>query len=200
MDALTTTSLVVMVIAATLFVVGVYNHLVRLRNQCDNAFSQIEVQLKRRHDLIPSLVECVKGAMIHERETLERVIAARSQAIRGLEQAIRQPTDRQTLAQWMGAEGSLAGALGRLSVAIEGYPDLKANTSVAALAEQLTSTENRIAYARQSYNDWASGFNDARQTFPTCVLARLIGFDRDRNLLEFADREALVTPPNVVLA
>src|SRR5262245_11115990 len=124
MDAYTTTSFVVSVTAAAILASAVYNRLVRLKNHCENAFAQIEVQLKRRHDLIPSLVECVKGAMSHERETLERVIAARSQAILGLQQAARQPADPEALQQWMGAEGLLAGALGRLSVVMESHPDL----------------------------------------------------------------------------
>jgi LemA protein len=183
-----------------IFAVAVYNHLVKLKNQCANSFAQIEVQLKRRHDLIPNLVECVKQAMSHERETLERVIAARSQAISGLQQAIRRPDDPEALRAWMGAEGALAGALGRLSMTIESYPDLKANVSVGALIEQLTTTENRIAYARQSYNDWVEGFNGYRQAFPTCLLAGLLGFNRDRDFLEFADRDQIAEAPRVALA
>jgi LemA protein len=173
---------------------------VGLKTNCDNSFAQIEVQLKRRYDLIPNLVECVKRYMVHERETLERVIAARNQAAAGLQQATQQPGDSEAMRKWMGAEGMLAGALGRLSVVMENYPDLKANESVTDLTEQLTSTENRIAYARQSYNDWVSGFNNYRQAFPTCLLAGLFGFNQNRSFLEFADREKLAEAPRVVMA
>ena len=177
-----------------------YNRLVELKTSCENAFSQIEIQLKRRYDLIPNLVECVKSYMVHERETLERVIAARNQAAAGLAHATEQPEDADALRKWMGAEGSLAGAMGRLSVAMENYPDLKANEQVSDLTEQLTSTENRIAFARQAYNDWVSGFNNYRQAFPTCVLAGPFGFKQNRNFVEFAEREKLVEAPRVVLA
>ncbi len=178
---------------------GVYNRLVALKATCENGFSQIEVQLKRRYDLIPNLVECVKGYLTHERETLQRVIAARNQAAAGLRQATQQPNDPAALQQWIGAEGTLAGELGKLTIAIESYPELKAMASVAELTEQLTHTENRIAYARQAYNDWATGFNTYRQTFPTCLLANAFGFTRDRELLQFADAEKLVDAPSVVL-
>src|SRR5437773_9840213 len=172
MHALLTGSLLAMltvagiVIALALAAAAIYNRLIKLKTNCENAFAQIEVQLKRRYDLIPNLVECVKRYMIHERDTLERVIAARNQAAAGLTRAIQQPGDSEALRTWMGAEGSLAGALGRLSAVMENYPELKANESVGDLTEELTSTENRIAYARQTYNDWATGFNTYRQTFP----------------------------------
>ena len=179
---------------------AIYNRLVALKTNCENAFSQIEVQLRRRYDLIPNLVECVKGYMAHEKETLERVIAARNQAAAGLAQAAKQPEDAEALKQWLGAEGTLAGAMGRLTVAIESYPDLKANAAVADLTEQLTSTENRIAFARQAYNDWVSGFNNYREAFPTCVLAGQFGFKQNRSFVEFGDREKLVEAPRVGLA
>src|SRR4051794_26917609 len=139
------------IITLALAIAAVYNRFIKLKTECENAFAQIEVQLKRRYDLIPNLVECVKRYMIHERDTLERVIAARNQAAAGLAKATQQPQDAEALRTWMGAEGSLAGALGRLSVVMENYPELKANESVGQLTEELTSTENRIAYARQSY-------------------------------------------------
>jgi LemA protein len=187
-------------IAAGIVAAAIYNRLVSLKTHCDNAFSQIEVQLKRRYDLIPNLVECVKRYMIHERDTLERVMAARNQAAAGLAQATQQPEDAEAMRKWIGAEGMLTGALSRLSVVMENYPDLKANASVADLTEQLTSTENRIAYARQSYNDWVSGFNNFRQAFPMCVLAGLFGFKQNRSFVEFADREKLADAPRVVMA
>jgi len=178
---------------------SIYNQLVRLKNQCNNAFAQIEVQLKRRYDLIPNLVECVKGYMTHERECLVRVTEARNQAAAGLRDAVQQPDDAAALQKWMGAEGALAHALGTLSIVMEGYPELKANTAVADLTEQLTSTENRIAYARQAYNDWATGFNDYRETFPVCLLADSLGFRQDRKMIAFADHEQIASAPSVAL-
>jgi LemA protein len=184
---------------AAIVVVATYNRFVLLSGHCDNAFAQIEVQLKRRYDLIPNLVECVRSYMAHERDTLERVIVARNQAAAGLQKAARQPGDADAVNTWMGAEGALTGALSRLSVVMESYPELKANASVADLTEQLTSTENRIAYARQAYNDWVTGFNSQRQTFPNCLFAGLLGFGENRKLLEFAEGEKLRVVPLVVL-
>jgi LemA protein len=185
-------------LAAIVFA-SIYNRFIRLKNQCNNAFAQIEVQLKRRYDLIPNLVECVKGYMTHEKECLVQVIAARNQAAASLREASEQPQDRTALQKWLGAEGALAGALGKLSVVMENYPDLKANAAVADLTEQLTSTENRIAYARQSYNDWATGFNDYRETFPACLAASTLGFSRSRELIEFADSDKIANAPSVAL-
>jgi LemA protein len=163
---------------------SIYNRLVSLKSQCENSFAQIEVQLKRRYDLIPNLVECVRGYLTHERETLEQVIAARNDAAAGLRQAARQPENSDAMHNWLGAEGKLGRALSGLSVVIESYPELKANQSVADLIEQLTSTENRIAFARQAHNDWATGFNSYRQAFPQCSIAGLFGFTENRKLLE----------------
>jgi LemA protein len=187
-------------VATAIFAVAVYNRLVGLKTNCENAFSQIEVQLKRRYDLIPNLVACVKQYMVHERETLERVIAARNQAAAGLAQASQQPGDADAMQKWIGAEGTLTGAMGRLTVSIESYPELKADARVSDLTEQLTSTENRIAFARQAYNDWAAGFNNYRQAFPTCLLASPLGFKQNRSFVEFAEKEKLVEAPRVVLA
>lgn len=184
---------------ASLLATKIYNRLVVLGTSCDNGFSQIEVQLKRRYDLIPNLVKCVRGYLAHERETLEGVIAARNQAAAGLIQAMQQPRDAAALEKWMGAEGALAGALGRLSLVIETYPELKGNTAVAELTEELTSTENRIAFARQAYNDWVTEFNASRQTFPACLIASSVGFAHNRRLLEFADAEQLTTAPKINL-
>jgi LemA protein len=187
-------------LAAGLFAMVVYNRLVALSTNCENAFAQIELQLKRRYDLIPNLVECVKSYMAHEQKTLESVIAARNQAAAGLKQATEQPKNPDALQSWMGAEGALNGALGRLTAVIEAYPNLKADESVAGLTEELTSTENRIAYARQAYNDWVTGFNASRLTFPNCYFADMLGFDRNRKHLEFAEKEKLLDAPRVMLA
>ena len=138
---------------AVLYVVGIYNRLVTLKNRFQNAFAQIEVQLKRRYDLIPNLVETAKGYMSHERETLEAVIAARNQALAGLEAAAATPGGADAMKQLAGAEGALSGALGRLSVVVEQYPDLKANQNMMQLSEELTSTENKVAFSRQAFND-----------------------------------------------
>ncbi len=186
-------------VAGAVLVTGIYNRLVRMRNQCNNAFAQIEVQLKRRYDLIPNLVECVKGYMNHERECLVKVAEARNQAAAELNAATQQPGDDAALQRWIGAEGVLAKALGRMTAVMESYPELKANAAVADLTEQLTSTENRVAYARQSYNDWATGFNDYKETFPACLVAPLFGLRQSRKLIEFADREQIAEPPRVAL-
>jgi LemA protein len=196
-----TISIAASVIAlVAIFAASIYNRLVLLRSNCENAFAQIETQLKRRYDLIPNLVECVKSYMAHEAKTLESVIAARNQAVAGLAQATQQPQNSEMLEKWMGAESALNSALGRLNVAIEAYPNLKADASVAGLTEELTSTENRIAFARQAYNDWVTGFNTSRLTFPNCLFAGALGFDRNRKHLEFADAEKLTEAPRVMLA
>jgi len=138
--------------------------------------------------------------MAHEAKTLESVIAARNKAAAGLAQATQHPQNSDVLEKWMGAESALNSALGRLNVVIEAYPNLKADDSVAGLTEELTSTENRIAYARQSYNDWVTGFNMSRLSFPNCLFAGVLGFDKNRKHLEFADSEKLVVAPRVMLA
>jgi LemA protein len=144
------TIIVLAVIAAIVFwIVGIYNKLVTLKNRFKNAFSQIEVQLKRRYDLIPNLVETAKGYMSHERETLEAVINARNQAMAGLQAAAKDPSNGDSIKQLASAEGALGGALGRLSVVMEAYPDLKANQNMMQLSEELTSTENKVAFSRQ---------------------------------------------------
>ncbi len=176
--------------------VGIYNRLVTLSNRVDNAFAQIEVQLKRRHDLIPNLVETVKGYMAHERDTLEAVINARNQAVSGLKNASGHVDDPAAMAALASAEKGLSGALGRLFALSEAYPDLKANQNMAQLTEEITSTENRISFARQGYNDSATEYNTYRQTFPPLVVAGATGHNRDRNLLEF-DSEAIADAPKV---
>jgi LemA protein len=179
-----------------MFGVGIYNRLVTLANRVDNGFSQIEVQLKRRHDLIPNLVETVKGYMKHERETLEAVINARNQAVGGLQTAAKNPADAKAMTAMMGAEAGLSGALGRLFALAESYPDLKANQNMAQLTEEITTTENKISFARQAYNDSVTQYNTYRQTFPPILFAGLFGHSDDRELLEF-DSQAIAEAPKV---
>jgi LemA protein len=167
--------LVVLVILG-LFLVGIFNRLVALRNRFKNAFSQIDVQLKRRYDLIPNLVETAKGYLKHERETLEAVIAARNQAADAGRQAAAKPGDPSAMQGLMGAEATLTGSLGRLFALVEAYPDLKANQNMMQLSEELTSTENKVAFARQAYNDAVMTYNTARETFPNVVVANMFGF------------------------
>jgi LemA protein len=191
--------LVMLAVIAILLIwaVAIYNRLVSLRNRFQNAFAQIEVQLKRRYDLIPNLVETVKAYMSHERTTLEAVIAARNAAVTGLEAAARNPGDPAAVQQLAGAENALGGALVRLNALMEAYPDLKASQNVAQLTEELTSTENRVAFARQSYNDQVMGYNTYRQSFPPILLAGLFGHRSDAALLEFADSAAIQAAPRV---
>ena len=158
------------------FLIGSYNKLVLLRNRFKNAFAQIDVQLKRRYDLIPNLVETAKGYMSHERETLEAVIQARNQAAAAGKAAAQNPADGQAMAGLMGAEGALTGALGKLFALSEAYPDLKANQNMMQLTEELTSTENKISFARQAYNDAVTVYNTGRETFPTNIVANMFRF------------------------
>jgi LemA protein len=187
----------VVILFLAMYGVGIYNQLVTLRNRLENAFAQIEVQLKRRHDLIPNLVETVKGYMKHERETLEAVIQARNQAVGGLQAAAAKPGDPAAMAQLAAAEQTLTGTLGRLFALSEAYPDLKANQNMAQLTEELTSTENKVAFARQAYNDSVMQYNTYRQSFPPVIFASLLGHGEDAELLEFADREAIAQAPKV---
>ena len=179
------------------WLVSIYNKLVTLRNRFKNAFSQIEVQLKRRYDLIPNLVETAKGYMSHERETLEAVIAARNQAMAGLQAAAADPANASAIKELASAEGALGGALGRLSVVMEAYPDLKANQNMMQLSEELTSTENKVAFARQAYNDQVTDYNTYKQTFPPVIFASFFGHGTDAELLEYEDREAMQAAPSV---
>jgi LemA protein len=163
-------------IALALWAVGIYNGLITARNAFKNAFAQIDVQLTRRHDLIPNLVEVAKGYMAHERETLEAVIKARAAAVTGLAAAKANPGDPAAMQQLAAAEQGLGGALGRLMVVSEQYPDLKANQNMMQLSEELTSTENRVAFARQAYNDSVMAFNNRREVFPSSVVAGMFNF------------------------
>jgi len=158
------------------FVVGMYNRLVSLRNRFKNAFSQIDVQLKRRYDLIPNLVETARGYLQHERNTLEAVIAARNAASAASTRAAQSPGDPNAMKQLAGAEAALTGTLGRFFALAEAYPDLKANQTMSRLMEELTSTENKVAFARQSYNDSVMAYNTARESFPTNFIAGPFNF------------------------
>jgi LemA protein len=185
--------LLALVVVAVLWAVGAYNGLVTSRNAYKNAFAQIDVQLTRRHDLIPNLVEVAKGYIKHERETLEAVIAARTAAVSGLRAATANPGDPAAMQQLAGAENQLTGALGRLFAVAEAYPDLKANQNMMQLSEELTSTENKVAFARQGYNDSVMGYNNRREMFPSSIIANSFGF-QPATLLEIdnaAKREAV---------
>jgi LemA protein len=179
------------------YAVGVYNTLVTLRNRFENAFSQIEVQLKRRYDLIPNLVETVKGYMAHEKGTLEAVINARNQAVGAVKAAAAHPGDAAAMGQLAGAEQALGASLGRLFALAEAYPDLKANQNMAQLTEELTTTENKVAFARQAFNDSVTAYNTYRQSFPPVFFAGLFGHSEDAELLEFADSAQIAEAPKV---
>src|SRR5881296_3294279 len=168
--------LVVPVFFILMWVISSYNRLVALRNRYKNAFAQIDVQLKRRYDLIPNLVETAKGYIKHERGTLEAVIAARNAASAANVRAAQAPGDAAAMKELSGAETALAGTLGRLFAVAEAYPDLKANTTMMSLMEELTSTENKVAFARQAYNDAVMSYNTQRQTFPTNMIAAPFNF------------------------
>ncbi len=177
-------------------VAGVYNKLVSTKNRYKNAFAQIAVQLKRRYDLIPNLVETVKGYMAHERETLEAVIQARNQAVSGLQAAASDPGDSDAIQKLGTAERVLGGAMGRLLALSEAYPDLKASENMKQLTEELTSTENKVSFARQAFNDAVTIYNIYRQSFPAVILTGIFGHSQDASLLEF-DTEAIAEAPKV---
>jgi LemA protein len=187
----------VIVAIVLLMVIGIYNKLVTLKNRYENGFSQIAVQLKRRYDLIPNLVETAKAYMKHESGTLEAVIAARNQAVYGLKAAAAAPGNAGAMAGLGQAEGQLIGAMGRMSVVMEAYPDLKANQNMLQVSEELTSTENKVAFARQAFNDAVTQYNTYKQTFPPVLLAGLFGHGADATLLEFADSELIQAVPKV---
>jgi LemA protein len=178
--------------AVAVWGVSIYNKLVNLRNQVGNGFSQIDVQLTRRHDLIPNLVEAVKGYMKHERETLEAVIQARNAATSSLKAAAADPTSAGAIAALGGAEAALSGALGRLLAVAEAYPDLKASDNMRQLQEELTSTENRVAFARQAFNDAVMSYNNARENFPNVILANTFNFQAAQFLeIESVEKRAV---------
>jgi LemA protein len=168
--------LLAVIAVVALSAMGIYNSLVALRNRFKNAYAQIDVQLKRRYDLIPNLVETAKGYIKHEHDTLEDVIKARNIALAASQAAAANPADASAVKGVVSAEGDLSGALSRLMVVSEQYPDLKANQNMMQLTEELTSTENKIAFARQAYNDSVMEYNTSRETFPNVVLAGMFGF------------------------
>ncbi len=187
----------VIVIAVVFYAVSIYNRLVTLRNRFQNAFSQIEVQLKRRYDLIPNLVETAKSYMAHERQTLEAVIQARNSAVQSLKGASGNPGSPAAIQSLAGAESALGNAMGRFNMVMEAYPDLKANQNMMQLSEELTSTENKVAFARQSFNDSVTEYNTYRQSFPPVILAPMFGHRTDAELLEFEDHKEIQAAPRV---
>ena len=196
MDVSTIIILVVLA-ALAMWTVAIYNQLVALKNRYKNAFAQIEVQLKRRYDLIPNLVETAKGYMEHERGTLEAVTKARDAAASMLADAAKDPGNAAAIKNLATQEGALQSALGKFSIAVEAYPDLKASQNMMQLTEELTSTENKIAFSRQAFNDQIMSYNTYRQSFPQVVLAASFGHPTDAELLEIADSDAIQEAPSV---
>jgi len=184
------------VVALAGWVIAIYNGLVTLRNRFKNAYAQIDVQLKRRYDLIPNLVEAAKGYLTHERQTLEAVIAARGAAVNAAQRAAAAPGDPSAMAGLAQAEGALGGALGRLLAVFEAYPDLKANQNILQVQEELTSTENRVAFARQGYNDSVMAYNTRRESFPDNIVAGLFAF-KEAMLLEATESKEERQAPKV---
>ena len=185
--------LLALIVGAAFFAISIYNRLVAARNRFKNAFAQIDVQLTRRHDLIPNLVETAKGYMAHEKDTLEAVINARTAAVSGLKQAARDPSDPEAMKALAEAEQGLSGALGRLFALSESYPDLKANENMMQLSEELTTTENKVAFARQSYNDSVMTYNTLRESFPNNFFAGWFNF-APAELLEIEDEAKREVP------
>ena len=185
--------ILVIVAGVILFAISIYNRLVAGRNRFKNAFAQIDVQLTRRHDLIPNLVETAKGYIKHERETLEAVIQARNAAVSGLKAAAADPSDPESMRRLSEAEQGLSGALGRLFALSEAYPDLKANENMMQLSEELTTTENKVAFARQAYNDSVMDYNTLRESFPNNLFAGWFNF-RAAELLDIEDESKREVP------
>ncbi len=183
--------------AIILYIISIFNTLVALRNRFKNAFAQIEVQLKRRYDLIPNLVETAKGYLKHERETLDAVIQARNSASKSLDAAHKNPADASSIKELSQAEGNLAGAMGKFNVVVEAYPELKCNENMMQLTEELTSTENKVSFARQAFNDQVMEYNTYKQSFPQNVFAGMFGHIKDASLLEFEDSKQIQEAPKV---
>jgi len=181
------------IVLLAVFVVGIYNGLVTARNAYKNAFAQIDVQLTRRHDLIPNLVEVAKGYLAHERNTLEAVIQARNAAVSGLKAAAANPGDAAAVQNLASTENALTGALGRLFALAEAYPDLKANRNMMQLSEELTTTENKVAFARQAFNDSVMGYNNKREVFPSSIVAGMFNF-QPAQLLEIESPQKREVP------
>ncbi|MHC8309262.1 LemA family protein [Pseudomonas sp. GT1P32] len=199
---MSTNSIVLLVILAVLvlgilYVIGLFNSLVARRNEIANAFAQLEVQLKRRYDLIPNLVATAKGYLTHERETLEAVIAARNNALAGLKAAQAQPGDARNMAQLSLADGVLSSAMGRLNVTLEAYPELQALQTMQQLSEEISSTENKVTFARQVFNDAVLTYNNLKQSFPAVLLAARFGHAADATPLEFSDTASIQQAPQV---
>ncbi len=187
----------VALIFSVLYIAGIYNQLVKLKNRADNSFSQIEVQLKRRYDLIPNLVDTAKGYLKHERETLEAVIAARNNAAGELQQASQSPGSTSRMSTLSQSEKSLGQALSKMNIVVEAYPDLKANENMIRLSEELSSTENKVAFSRQAFNDSITAYNTYKQSFPPVVFSRSFGHANDMSLLDFDDSAAIQAAPKV---
>ncbi len=183
--------------AIAIYVIVIYNKLVQYRVRAKNAFSQIDVQLKRRYDLIPNLVETAKGYLTHERETLEAVVEARNEARNKLTELAGNLSDAAAAEALAAAEANLGSALGSFNIAVEAYPDLKASANMMQLSEELTTTENKVAFARQAYNDAVNDYNAYRQSFPPVMLANTFGHTEDLAFLQFAEGEKLQEVPQV---
>ena len=192
-------TIITLVVTAALifYIISIYNNLVTLKNRYENGFSQIEVQLKRRYDLIPNLVETAKAYLKHEADTLTAVVEARNEAMAGLKAVASDPSSAAAMGKLAGAEGALAGAMSRFNVTVEAYPELKANTNMMQLTEELTSTENKVSFARQAFNDAVTAYNTFRQSFPPIFFANKFGHTKDATLLEFEDSAQIQAAPKV---
>ena len=182
-----------LVAVVVMYAVGIYNSLINLRNRVKNAFAQIDVQLTRRHDLIPNLIEAVKGYMKHERETLEAVISARNSAVSNLDTAKQDPSNAEAIKKLGASEGALGSALGRLFALSEAYPDLKANQNMMQFQEELSSTENKVAFSRQAFNDAVLGYNNKAENFPNSIIAGMFSFQL-ASFLEIESKEKREVP------
>jgi LemA protein len=196
---MSTSTIIFLVITVVTFfyTIDIYNRLVALKNRYENGFSQIEIQLKRRYDLIPNLVETAKGYLKHERETLEAVISARNAAVSGLKAAAANPGSALAMKGLTGAESALGSAMGSFNLVMEAYPDLKASDNMTQLSEELTSTENKVSFSRQAFNDAVTEYNTYRQSFPPVFFAGFFGHRNDAELLEFADSAEIQAAPKI---